>query len=558
MTSATTFKIAGPAGAGIKSLGQIFGQLLVDAGFFVADYNEYPSLVKGGHNTHQISFSSTPVHSVFRSIDFFFALKPGHWSAHTAEFTPATIIFSDENQSSPVGTLVNLPLAQLATDAGSSLSINMVCLGVMAYLLGFDQTTIAHQVAHIFPQAQKVNETAFNLGYHYALTHFSTYQLKLTPPSVTNSSQLIDGSIAFGQGFIAAGGDFYASYPMTPATGVLHYLAKNQEKYHLKVVHPEDEIAAASQALGAAFAGARAAVGTSGGGYALMVESVSFSAMAELGLVFYLASRPGPATGLPTWTSQGDLLFAVFSGHGEFPKVVLAPGDVAESYDSAKLAVTLATDFQLPVIVLTDKYLAESSASVTLPPLVAPSHSVAKKTFTPPFPRYDLSVPTGVSPQSFPGDSGGQYLANSYEHDTFGYATESADLTHHMHQKRHQKLSALAHLLPPPRIYGNPSASILIVAWGSVKAPILSALDLIDNSAYAFFHLSTLWPIDPEIKKTLGRYKKIIVVENNGLGQLTTLLKSQFDFQPQATLLKDDGRPFFPEEIVDFLENLNR
>ncbi len=522
MTSKDVYsvKIAGPAGTGIKSSGQLLSKILLAHNFNLRDYSEYPSLVRGGHNTYQVSFSSGEIFAPHQKIDLFLALQPNHWQQHQPEFDQNSLVFAPDSK-------LMLPLANLATQAGGPLYTNTICLGVSAHVLNLDQKTCLKLISQQFG-SDSPNLKAFEIGFNYALKNFpkQTIQNPKSNPQSPKSS-LYDGNEAFAWGFIQAGGNFYAAYPMTPATGVLHLLAQKQKEYHFQVVHPEDEIAAASLAAGAAFAGSRTAVGTSGGGFALMTETISFCGAANLGVVFYLASRPGPATGMPTWTSQGDLLFAIHSGHGEFPKIVLAPGDQLESFEISAQALNLAAKFNLPVIVLSDKFLAESSAS--LPDLSLKKTKLIKST------------------QSL-------RYANSYEHDESGFATEDPAIARKMILQRLALIPKILKSVPKPQTYfGSPTSTTLIVSWGSTKSSIFEALKILDDPNLAYLQIKTLWPIDPKTENIFRQFKKIIIVENNATSQLTTLLKSQFDFHPTKTILKFNGRPFFPEELIDFI-----
>ncbi len=512
-----TIKIAGPAGTGIKSAGLLLSQILATHGFYTHDYSEYPSLVRGGHNTYQVSFSRNPIYSPYQKVNLFFSLSPNHHQHHLSEFDRHTLVLGEDTPN-------QLPLDQLTSQIGGSIYANTVCLGVIAYLYSLGVETSQKVISNQFGSSSP-NLHAFEIGYDYAKAHLGKYQYDKTYKYIDKHQYIYDGNEAFGWGFINAGGSFYAAYPMTPATGVLHFLAQKQTQYDIRVVHPEDEIAAASMAAGAAFASARAAVGTSGGGFALMTETVSLCGAANFGVVFYLSQRPGPATGMPTWTSQGDLLFAIHSGHGEFNKIVLAPGDQYESFELAVSALNLAAKFNLPVIVLSDKFISESSSSL-------PNLSQKK-------------VKLIESKLKF-------RLANSYEHDSDGFSTEESSqvVTNTLARLRQQK--HIINSLPKPTLYGNNQAKNLIISWGSTKGPILEAIK--NNPKYAFLQLKSLWPIDPNLRLLIRPFKKVVVIENNATSQLTTLLKSQFDFNPITTILKFDGRPFFPEELLSKLK----
>lgn len=531
----TTIKIAGPAGFGIKSSGQIMAEILMEHGQKVADYLEYPSLVRGGHNTYQLSFSKDIVYSVFKTVDIFFSVAPNHHQTHHDEFAKGTLVFYDEdiNIDSTKPTYLSFPLRKLSESLGSQSYRNIMCIGLCCFLLNLDSVIAKKVISKKFKLTESENHQAFDIGYQYGSENFSKYRAIHTSYLINHKSvlKLYDGNEAYGWGFLAGGGNFYAAYPMTPASGTLHFLANKQKDFPIQVLHPEDEIAAASMVAGAAFAGARAATGTSGGGFALMTETISFAGVANLPVVFYLVSRPGPATGLPTWTAQADLLFAINAGHGEFPKIVLAPGNQLESFEFGALSLNLAAKFNIPVIVVSDKLIGESGVSLN-----------------------DLSsknVKQIISSNPIPGTAGGEYLANSYEHNEQGFSIEDSKAVNKNVENRLKLIPKIISSLPKANFFGNTSAKKLIVTWGSPTGAIIQALE--GNSDYAVLQIRSMWPIDPELSEMFKFPKEIIVIENNATSQLTTLLKSQFDFNPTKTILKYDGRPFFPEEIKKYL-----
>ena len=524
-----TFKIVGPAGAGIKSSGVLFSQMLLAHGLNLRDYSEYPSLVRGGHNTYQVSFSAGEILAPHYQVDLLFSLQAKHWQQHQPEFTANTLVFGED-------TTNILPLKELATKVGGQLYANTICLGVAVFILNLDLPTCSAIIKKQFGD-ESPNNLAFSTGYEYAEKNFLNLKLNnldlISNFKFQISNYLYEGNDTFGWGFIQAGGNFYAAYPMTPASGALHFLASKQEKYKIKVFHPEDEIAAASLAAGASFAGARSAVGTSGGGFALMVENVSFCGAAELGVVFYLVSRPGPATGLPTWTGQGDLLFAINAGHGEFTKIVIAPGTQPELFEFAGTALNLAAQFHVPVILLSDKFLSESGSS--LPDLSQQKLNVIAST------------------KAIPGMHGQEFMANSYEHGDDGFATEDAEVIKKSVEKRLAQFADIKKIVPHPVLHGPKTAKKLIVSFGSPTATILETLRLLNSPDYAFLQIRSLWPLDPDLEIFFKPYSEVIVIENDATAQLTSLIKSHFDFHPTKTILKYDGRPFFPEELIKWL-----
>ena len=356
MDKVITVKIAGPAGTGIKSAGLLLAKMLTESGYNFKDYSEYPSLVRGGHNTYQVSFSGGEIFSVHKMVDIFVSLVPGHWQEHQEEFGKNTLIFTDNEGKN------NIPFGEMCEQLGGTIYSNTISLGLISFLLDLDKNKNTKILKEYFG-GDSVNIKAFEIGWQWGENNYSQ---KAESQKVKSQKKrmIVDGNEAAGWGLVKAGLDMFVAYPMTPATGVLHFLAKNQDEFKIKVIHPEDEIAVASIASGASMAGSRSAVGTSGGGFALMTETISFDAMAELGVVYFLSQRPGPATGMPTWTSQGDLLFAVHSGHGEFTKAVVAPGNVEEAFELGKKSLNLANEFDIPVIMLSDKNLSESSANI--------------------------------------------------------------------------------------------------------------------------------------------------------------------------------------------------
>lgn len=532
--SCLSIKLAGPAGFGIKSGGLLLSTYMQKLGLYFSDYSEYPSLVRGGHNTYQATYSPQPLFAVHYQVDLFFSLKSDHWQSHQKEFTANTLIFKNIPQSDHT---------------------NVFCLGIIVAILQTDINLAKTLIKQTYPQEALSNQKAFDQGYQYLLTNYPNYvgkfKLATHRPQLNNLSNL-DGNQSFAYGFYRGGGKFYSAYPMTPATGALHELAKNAQKWGITVIHPEDEIAAASMAAGASFAGVPSAVGTSGGGFALMAETVSFCGVAEIGLVFYLVSRPGPATGLPTWTSQSDLLFSIFAGHGDFPKVVLAPTSQLDTFYLSQQAVKLASSLQTPVILLSDKLIAESNTS--LPDLatlkLASFHEKLNLNPASNYHRY-MSTPTGVSPRTIPGTNKGQFLANSYEHDSSGLSTENSLTVTKMVEKRAKKIKFALKLAPPPRLYSHQSDK-LIISWGSPVGPILESFSQ-GLAGYDLLQLTTLWPLDPNIAKITAKYKQLICIENNQFGHLNFLLKT-IGVNCHQFISKYDGRPFFPEDLVTSLK----
>jgi len=527
MEKVITVKIAGPAGTGIKSAGLLLAQILSESGYYLKDYSEYPSLVRGGHNTYQVSFSVNEVYCVHKMVDIFVSLANGHWQEHEKEFTKDTLVFADNDGK------INIPFKEMCDQLGGFIYANTISLGLISYLLDLNKE-FAEKILKKHFGVDSVNINAFEAGYLWGENNCQ--KLAVDKGKNREKKIILDGNEAAGWGLHKAGLNMFVAYPMTPATGLLHFLAKNQDEFNIRVIHPEDEIAVASIASGASMAGARTAVGTSGGGFALMTETISFDAMTGLGVVYFLSMRPGPATGMPTWTSQGDLLFAVHSGHGEFPKVVLAPGDWDESFELGKLSINLANKFDIPVIMLSDKNLSESSANTN-------DYSKEKEE------KIESLKPV-------PGKNQKMKLYNSYEHDEEGFSIEGAEDSKKMVELRVKKIKEILKEMPKVNLFGSDKAKKIIVSWGSTKGAILEALKEMKNKEdFAFLQIRGMWPIDPKISQIINSFSEKILVENNATGQLEVLLKSQMTVEFTKRILKYDGRPFFPEELKEALND---
>jgi 2-oxoglutarate ferredoxin oxidoreductase subunit alpha len=360
--------------------------------------------------------------------------------------------------------------------------------------------------------------------------------------------RLATGNQAAAQAAAKSGLELCFAYPITPATGFVEELRRNDQV----VIHqPEDEIAAINNSLGAAFAGAMTAVATSGEGAALMAESFSLAAMAEVPLVLYWAERLGPSTGVPTYTSQGDLKFALNIGHGEFPRVVVAPGDANEAYGRTAEAFYLAYKYRLPVVILTDKHLAESYYNFAPSPFsVKPDKFLAKSKAG--YRSYAITS-NGVSPRLAPGQS--QITrATSYEHDEFGLTTEDPKMIVAMNEKRWRKERFLKQeiaKLEPCRVYGK--GERLLVGWGSVKGAAIDALK--ELSGYSFLQISYIAPFPADkVGKLLREAKQATLIENDFTGLLGQVIRENTGIEIKNKLLKNDGRPFTAEEIIKRLK----
>ncbi|WP_161931974.1 2-oxoacid:acceptor oxidoreductase subunit alpha [Candidatus Chazhemtobacterium aquaticus] len=552
------WKIAGAAGLGIKSTGEVMAKALSRSGLYINGYTEYPSLIRGGHNTYQVLASEKQVSNPRWNLDILVALNEEGVVLHEDEIDERTKIVVDESVKieGNRGRLIQVPLLEKAKELGNPIVQNVIALGVSAALIGVEISIFEELIEEEFGKKKElleINKKALRVGWELA---GEERQVELRKRA-DKPRMVMSGSEAVAMGAMAAGMQLYCAYPMTPATPVMHFLAKYQDKYDLVVRQTEDEIAAVNMAIGASFAGVKAMTGTSGGGFALMQEGISLAGMLELPLVVMLAMRPGPATGLPTWSSQTDLRFAIHAGHGEFAKIVLAPGDPVEAYELSYKAFELAQKYQTVVILLTDKLLAESHYSVELleeKPVVEVSNVTdkPKKPEEEMFHRYQPSA-NGVSERTLPGLVNGYYVANSDEHGPEGLVDESAEMREVMVRRRLLKLKSIESDMALPVIYGSKETKLSLVGFGSVKGVALEVIKEFNDVNY--IHFNHVWPMPSKAREVLeGR--KLVFLENNMTGQLEGLVREYLGLGGISNIRKDDGRPFYVDEVVNLVKRI--
>lgn len=561
-----TVKIGGQAGQGIKSAGLLLSKIATRSGYYIYNYTEYPSLIRGGHNTIQVSISQDEVTAPSQKTDLLVALNQETIDKHLGELLPGSGILYDDRSSIDINlakerevNLFSMPLKQLVDEGGGEeLLSNTIALGAVAALLGGElsilKDLISEQFAAKEQQIVESNQKAAELGFNFALEKFKD-QIKQVIPKLASfvPKMVLNGNDGVALGAIAGGVQFAAIYPMSPISNILHTLALYQERYGYIYKQPEDEISAINMAIGAAFAGARSMTATSGGGFCLMSEGYGLAGMTETPVVIINGMRPGPATGLATWSGQGDLQFVLHAHQGDFPKIVLAAGDVKETFDLTMQAFNLAEKYQTPVVILIDKNICEDEQS--LPLFDISSYEVKRgKVETQNnlnYQRYALEA-DGVSKRASPG-SGNYFIANSYEHDSIGFSTENIDDINSQMKKRMAKLKLCSREdLPAPQLFGPKEADVTLVSWGSNKGSILQALKEFSN--VNFLHLTWLNPFPIEaVRNILSEARYIIDIECNYSGQLAGLIREQTGIEIFDKLLKYNGRPIFPEEIKERL-----
>ncbi len=536
-----TILVGGQAGQGVSKTSSLISQVFNNLGYYVFVYRDYPSLIQGGHNFNVLTVSDEPVYSHRRSLEAIIALDDLTIEKHVAALEPAGFILgSAERASHPRLIAIDMDSVSLPPSVGRE---NNILVGALLKLWGLPLEAGFQAAEEEFSEPEKIQE-ALDEGRQLV-------SLREKLPRLRNRKEtyFLSGTEGVSQGAIAAGLDVYFAYPMTPATGVLHNLARQQQKYGFLVSQLENEIAVVNAALGASFTGAKTMVGTSGGGFALMSEALSLAGISELPLVVYLAQRTAPASGVPTYSSQGDLKFAVNVGHGEFPRVVVAPGDAEEAFRRTVEAFYFSQKYHLLSIILSDKHLAESHFSFDR--IRAPRVKVERfflEEAGPDYKSYQLT-PDGVSPRMVPGE-GSLVRATSYEHNEEGYTIEEEEGTKKMNDKRWAKSPLLQKeidRLQPVQTYGQ--GKKLIVGWGSTKGAILDSLaDLPD---YRFLQISYLSPFpSQQVMAELKKAKEVVLVENNVTGLLGQIIREQTGVAIDKKILKYDARPFTPEDII--------
>ncbi|MFO0704300.1 MAG: 2-oxoacid:acceptor oxidoreductase subunit alpha [Patescibacteria group bacterium] len=592
---ALSWKISGEAGFGITTIGLTFAKMLARHGLQVWTYAEYPSLIRGGFTTCEITIDEVPNRALKPNLDMLICLMQDGFDRDAHRVTQNTIVIYDKDVVSlPVDTKgIHIPVPYKdikLRNKAPQVMVNTVSIGVTMAIFGKNLDSFDSMVAEEFSrkgdEVVEFNKKLAKEGWDYAVSYINENRLsekisslintnlkeldKKTYDAKASDNMVLTGNDAFTLGSMLAGIKAYLAYPMSPASTVLSTLAAWAKKNDIVVRHTEDEIAAINEALGFSYAGVRTSVGTSGGGFALMVEAISYAGVAELPIVMYLVQRPGPATGLPTWTGQGDLLFTVHAGHGEFMKIVLAAGDYEEMLEIASDSYNIADVLQTPVIVMADKLLGESYASVSKKWFDELSKKykkdrgqVVEKTSQAPYLRYKDS-PDGISEYLIPGlQKGVFWQANSYEHFEDSHTTEDAGETIKQVNKRAKKVDTYlkSKYYKLPKIYGDIEKSdVTIVSYGSNKSAILAAIDTLTKmgKSVSYVHFTHLYPLDIEkVQEILSKAKKLIFVENGSKGQLPMLLGQEGILKSKyEKLLKFDGRPILQEEIVSFISNL--
>jgi len=578
ITNNMTFLFGGAAGQGIESNGAGFAKALARTGLHVVAVPDYMSRIRGGHNFYQLRVSEQPILTHEEPVHMVMALDERTVEEHTRDLVPGGGMIYEQDSKVDAAALeaqdvqpFPAPLKRIANEAGGSeVMINMAALGVAAGITGMDYEAMAGVVRQGFlkkgEDVVRANLEVSRQGYDLGQERYAAgFDWKLgsreAPQRMT-----IDGNAIFAMGALLGGCKMVCAYPMTPATPVLHWFAGHGDRYGAIIKHVEDEIAAVNMAIGANFVGVRAMAPTSGGGFSLMTEALGLAGISETPLVVFLSQRPGPSTGMPTRSSQGDLLFTLFASQDEFPRLVIAPHTHEETFTTGWRAFNLAEKYQTLVVVLLDHHLSSMVRTVLPADLHMDQVTIdrgkwldraALDNLSEPYLRYKMTD-DGISPRAVPGHPNAVYSATSDEHHEDGHIdSESVATRTAMHAKRLRKFQTALADIRPPFTYGPDEAEVTLIGWGASYGAIREAVDRAnaDGARVNMLHFVDIWPFPVEpVQALLNKAGRTLTVENNAMGQMGMLLRMMTGHQVAGSILTWDGRGFTPEDVLAGLQ----
>ena len=540
--------IGGQAGQGIDFAADIISRVFIKLGYNVFNYRWYMSLIRGGHNYNIVSISGEKIYApYFEDFDYIIAFDQNTVNLHNKKLKENGLIIGSKSIVYNKKIDVDLDYYYKKYNINKKYENTIILLSFFKYL-NIDKEIVKEVFEKRIndPEELKLVDIIYN--------DQNINSKENVERRVYKKQFYLSGSEGVALGAIAAGLDIYIAYPMTPASPVLHILASLRDKYNIITYQPDSEIGVINIGLGASYAGAKVMVGSSGGGIDLMAEAISLSGMSEIPLVIYWAQRYGPSTGMATHTDQSDLLEALNIGHGEFPRIVVAPGDPSEAFERTIEAFHIAYKFNNPVILLSDLFLGESKMNFDY--IYVPNIEISRYIdLEPPknYQNYKIND-QGYQLRAIPGFDA-IVKSSSYEHDEFGAETENHEIGQKMSEKRMKKLESIEKELKefePYQIYGE--GNKLIVSWGSNKMSILESLKYLKG--WKYLHISYLSPFPKEIKYLLEESKEIVSIEHNLTGQLSKLIKQELGIEIENKLLKHSGEPFSVKEILNYVKYL--
>ncbi|MHB1022086.1 MAG: 2-oxoacid:acceptor oxidoreductase subunit alpha [Acidobacteriaceae bacterium] len=563
--------IGGAAGQGVATPGDIFAKIFSRRGLHLNAYNAYQSIIRGGHTFLTIRTGPDKISNTDGRLDLLIPLNQDTMDRHLRLLSAggACLYNADLIQPGAPAAEVQLcpiPVSKLADITRNKVAQNTLAIGAALSMMGIGFAALQSVLEEQFRKKDKAvieeNISLARAGYDYAAQTFKPFARSL--PMTEARYAVLSGNAAMAMGGAAAGVKFYSAYPMSPATGVLHWMAANARKAGIMVRQVEDEISVINMAIGAAHAGVRSMCATSGGGFALMSEGLGLSAQAEIPVVVIDCQRAGPSTGVPTKTEQGDLWQMLGAAFGDYPRVIAAPLDIADCFKLIPEMFNLTDRFQCPGIVLCDLLLAEGRLSVDPKELdfrpvidrgelITSNGSGDHEAYL----RYKITE-SGVSPRVIPGVPGYTHTVSSDEHDEDGVlisdAYTNAGKRRAMMEKRMRKVDGIAASVPPPQLLGPANADVTLIGWGSTYGVIDEACELLRDEGISANHLPIRWlvPLHGDaILDLLRDARYTILVENNYSGQFARYLRSETSFVPNGHIRKYDGEPFLPHHIVE-------
>jgi 2-oxoglutarate/2-oxoacid ferredoxin oxidoreductase subunit alpha len=566
--------IGGAAGQGIATPGDVLARIFVRRGLHLNAYNAYQSIVRGGHIFLTLRTSDAPVLTFGDKIDILIALNQDTMDRHLQLMKPGSSVLYNRDKIKPTINTDGVQLGafsvkELAPSIKGDLVQNTIALAAVLRLIGVEFKILEDILTLQFRRKGEAviaeNVGVARAGYDYAAAHFKSLPFSL--PDTGKPLAFFEGNQALAMGGAAAGVRFYCAYPMSPSSGVLHWMARHAQQLGIMVRQVEDEIGVINMAIGAAHAGCRALCATSGGGFALMTEALGSAAMMEIPVVCINVQRAGPATGVPTKTEQGDLWQVMGAGQGDYPRIIVAPTNIPDCFKTVPQLFNLVDRFQCPGIIISDLLLSEGRSSVDPAELnfdvpIDRGEVIGLNGSVPPvnggYNRYRFTD-SGISPRALPGTAGYTHVVATDEHDEDGVLISDEFTNPHkrqaMHEKRMRKMDAILPLLEPPKLFGPETAQVTLLGWGSTEGVIREAMQKLENEeGTTANNLQIKWmvPLHTEaITTILSKSRKIIMVENNYSGQFARYLRSETGIVAHGHIRKYDGEPFMPHHIVD-------
>jgi 2-oxoglutarate/2-oxoacid ferredoxin oxidoreductase subunit alpha len=567
--------IGGAAGQGVATPGDIFAKIFSRRGLHLNAYNAYQSIIRGGHTFLTIRTGPERVTNMGDRLDLLIPLNQDAMNRHLGLLTAGAACIYNADTIKPGAArdgvqLCPLPVSTLADITRNKVAQNTLALAAGLSMMGIGFQALEEVLTEQFKKkGEKItseNEAIARAGYDYATRNFKAFAWPL--PMTEKRYAVLSGNIAMAMGGAAAGVKFYCAYPMSPSTGVLHWMAAHARKAGIMVRQVEDEIGVVNMAIGAAHAGVRSMCATSGGGFALMSEALGMSAMMETPVVVIDCQRAGPSTGVPTKTEQGDLWQMLGAAFGDYPRVIAAPLDVGDCFKIIPEIFNIVDKFQCPGMVLCDLLLSEGRLSVDPKDLdfnplidrgelITTASSVSGVDGNGAYKRYKITE-SGISPRAIPGVSGYTHTAATDEHDEDGVliSDEFTNPTKRraMMEKRMRKVAGIEAAVPPPELWGPRDAEVTLIGWGSTKGVIEEACEILTEQGISANQLQIRWlvPLNGEaILNILKESRHTIIVENNYSGQFARYLRSETSYVPKGYIRKYDGEPFMPHHIVE-------